>query len=72
MVAKSPPDGYTLMATTSAFTIAKSAQTPYLKERYAGLGLEPISNTPEQCAEYVRREIARWRKVVAAATLKPQ
>jgi tripartite-type tricarboxylate transporter receptor subunit TctC len=53
-------------------TVAKAAQTPELKERYAGLGLEPISATPEQFAEYIRRDIAKWRKVVAAAKIKPQ
>lgn len=52
--------------------VAKAAQSNDLKDRYAALGLEPISATPEQYAEYVRREIARWAKVVAAAKLKPQ
>ena len=53
-------------------TVAKAAQTPELKERYAALGLEPISATPEQFAEYIRRDIAKWRKVVAAAKINPQ
>ena len=52
--------------------VAKAAQSPDLKERYAGLGLEAISATPEQFAEYIRRDIAKWRKVVAAANFKPQ
>ena len=52
--------------------VAKAAQSADLKERYAGLGLEPLSSTPEQYAEFIRRDIAKWRKVVAAAKLKPQ
>jgi tripartite-type tricarboxylate transporter receptor subunit TctC len=52
--------------------VAKAAQMPELRERYAGLGLEPISNTPEQYADYIRKDIAKWRKVVAAAKIKPQ
>ena len=52
--------------------VAKAAQTSDLKERYAGLGLEPISATPEQYAEHIRRDIEKWRKVVAAAKIKPQ
>jgi tripartite-type tricarboxylate transporter receptor subunit TctC len=52
--------------------VAKAAQMPDLKERYAALGLEPLSNTPEQYAEYIRKDIAKWRKVVAAAKLNPQ
>ena len=52
--------------------VVKAAQSADLKERYAGLGLEPISSTPEQFAEYMRKEITRWAKVVAAAKIKPQ
>ena len=52
--------------------VAKAAQSPDLKERYATLGLEAISSTPEQFADYVRRDIAKWRKVIAAAKIKPQ
>ena len=52
--------------------VAKAAQSADLKERYAGLGLEPLSSTPEQYAEQVRKAITRWRKVVAAAKITPQ
>ena len=51
--------------------VAKGAQSSDLKERYAVLGLETMSNTPEQYAEYLRKDIAKWRKVVAASKLKP-
>jgi tripartite-type tricarboxylate transporter receptor subunit TctC len=53
-------------------SVAKASQMTDLKERYAGLGLEPISSTPEQYADYVRKDIAKWRKVIAAAKIKPQ
>jgi len=36
------------------------------------LGLEPISSTPEQYADFVRRDIAKWRKVVSSARLDLQ
>jgi tripartite-type tricarboxylate transporter receptor subunit TctC len=52
--------------------VAKAAQSADLKERYAMLGLDPMSSTPEQYSDYVRQAITRWRKVVAAAKLKPQ
>lgn len=52
--------------------VAKAAQMADMKERYAGLGLEALANTPEQYAEFIRRDIAKWRKVVAAAKLTPQ
>ena len=52
--------------------VAKAAQSADLKERYAALGLEPLSSTPEQYAEQVRNAITRWRKVVAAAKIALQ
>ncbi len=52
--------------------VVKASQSADLIERYANLGLEPISSTPEQYADYVRRNIEKWRKVVAAAKIQPQ
>ena len=52
--------------------IAKAAQSADLRERYAAMGLEARSSTPEYYADYIRRDIAKWRKVVAAAKLIPQ
>ncbi len=52
--------------------VGKAAQSADLKERYAGLGLEALANTPEQYTDFIRRDIAKWRKVVAAAKLTPQ
>ncbi len=52
--------------------VMKAAQSADLKERYAGLGLEPLSSTPEQYADQVRNAIVRWRKVIAAAKITPQ
>ncbi len=45
-----------------AFTrISASADT---RERFAGVGTNPMSSTPEQFAEFLKKEIARWGKVV--------
>ena len=52
--------------------VTNAANSADLKERYATLGLEPYSSTPEQYAQQVRNAIVRWRKVVAAAKLTPQ
>jgi tripartite-type tricarboxylate transporter receptor subunit TctC len=52
--------------------VAKATQMPDLKERYAGLGLEPLSNTIEQYAEYLRNDIEKWRKVAISAKVEPQ
>ena len=50
--------------------IAAVLQTPFVRERYAVLGIEPVGNTPEQFAEQMRADLARWEKVVKAANVK--
>jgi len=52
--------------------IARIVKLPDIRERLLGLGVEPVGNTPEQFAEYVRTEIAKWAKVVKAARIEPQ
>jgi len=42
-----------------------------LKERLAGIGVAPLVNTPEQFAEFIAQEKARYAKVVKAAGIKP-
>src|SRR5918912_1952623 len=42
-------------------------QTPFVRERYGVLGIEPVGNRPEEFAEQVRADLARWEKVVKAA-----
>lgn len=35
-----------------------------VKQRYASLGADAVTNTPEQFAAYIKSEIAKWAKVV--------
>ena len=51
---------------------AKAVSTAEVRERYAALNLDPVSSTAQEYAAYLRAEVARWRKVVAAAKLPPQ
>jgi tripartite-type tricarboxylate transporter receptor subunit TctC len=37
---------------------------PDVKQRYANLGADAVTNTPEQFAAYIRSEIAKWARVV--------
>jgi tripartite-type tricarboxylate transporter receptor subunit TctC len=53
-------------------TITKALATPEIRERYAALSLDPVTSTPQEYAAYLRAEVARWHKVVAAAKLPPQ
>lgn len=52
--------------------IVKALGTAELRERYNALGLEPVGSTPQEFSGYLRADIAKWRKVVAAAKLPPQ
>lgn len=45
---------------------------PEYVERLAGLAMEPLVLTPEQTAAFIKREIAKWRQVAAAANLRAE
>ena len=49
----------------------KALASPDLKERLAGAGVEPLVNTPEQFAEFIRSETVRYAKVIKDAGIKP-
>jgi tripartite-type tricarboxylate transporter receptor subunit TctC len=44
--------------------INRALQSPTLKERYAAIQAEPVGGTPEQFAEYVKKETVKWAEVV--------
>ena len=41
-------------------------------QRLAGDGVEAVASTPDQFAQYLREETAKWRKVVQRAGIKPE
>ena len=53
-----------------AFT--KLVATRDMRERLAGVGAEPMSSTPEEAAAFLRKEIARWGKVVTESGAKAE
>jgi tripartite-type tricarboxylate transporter receptor subunit TctC len=42
-------------------------QMPDVKQRLNEIGLEPLGGTPEQLAEHVTRELAKWPALVKAS-----
>ncbi len=50
--------------------IAKAFAQPVVKERLAALGFQPVANTPDEYAAYIRAEIPKWGKVVRAASIR--
>ncbi len=44
--------------------VAKSLNTPAVRERLMAQGADPVGNTPEQFAALIRSETVKWAKVV--------
>ena len=51
--------------------IDRIVQLPDVKERMAGDGLEPVGGSPERFREVLKRDVAKWQKVVKVANIKP-
>jgi len=45
---------------------------PDVRERFLAQGVEPAGGTPEQFAEHIRAQMAKWAKVVADAGVKAE
>ena len=50
--------------------IARACAQPEVKERLATLGFQPVANTPEDYAAYIRTEIPKWGKVIKTASIR--
>ena len=46
------------------FEVAKLLDGADMKERFAGLGVEPAPSTPDQLATLIREDLVRWGKIV--------
>lgn len=44
--------------------VVKVLSTPEMRERFIGQGAQPVGNTPEQFAAFIRSEIDKWTQVV--------
>ena len=52
--------------------LAKVMALPELRERFASLGMEPLTSTPEQFANFIRTETVKWAKVVRDSGAKAE
>jgi len=52
--------------------IVRIVAVPETRERLITLGFEPIASTPDEFTERIRREVAKWAKVIDAAGIKAQ
>jgi tripartite-type tricarboxylate transporter receptor subunit TctC len=61
--ANTPPDLVKLINTETV----RAINSPAVRERYAAMGAEPVGNTPEQFANFIKSEISKWTRVVKAS-----
>ena len=47
-------------------------QTPAIRQKLSGDGAEPVGNTPEEFARFLRSETDKWGKVVRSAGIQPR
>jgi tripartite-type tricarboxylate transporter receptor subunit TctC len=52
--------------------ITESFKSPSAQSTFEKIGGEPIASSPADFARYLEAEISKWRKVVAAAGIKPE
>jgi tripartite-type tricarboxylate transporter receptor subunit TctC len=52
--------------------MAEALQSEDVKAKLAGLGLEPVGNTPEAFAAVIKAESRKWGDIVRKANIQPQ
>jgi tripartite-type tricarboxylate transporter receptor subunit TctC len=52
--------------------LAQTVRDPAMRKALIESGADPVGNTPEEHAAYVKSEIDKWRRVVAAAGIMPE
>ena len=49
---------------------AKAVGNAEIKQKLIGAGIDPLQSTPEQMADYMKSEAAKWEKVIKTANIK--
>ncbi len=52
--------------------VLKILAMPDVRERFLAQGVEPLGGTPEQFAEHIRAQMAKWGKVVRDAGVQAE
>jgi tripartite-type tricarboxylate transporter receptor subunit TctC len=48
----------------------KAIEQPAVNKRLVEIGTEPVGSTPEQLADQVKTEMARWSNLIKSAGIK--
>ena len=46
--------------------VVRALALPEVRERLVAQGIDPVGDTPQQFAAYIRSEIDKWAKVIKA------
>jgi tripartite-type tricarboxylate transporter receptor subunit TctC len=49
--------------------IAEILRSPEIVKKYEELGAEPVGNTPEELAQWMKEETQRWREVIRSGNV---
>lgn len=52
--------------------LAKSLQDPTVRNELISRGADPVGNSSEQHAAYIKSEIEKWQKVASHAGIVPE
>lgn len=47
--------------------VVRIVRTPEVRDKFTGLGIDAVGNSPEEFATFIRAEVAKWAKVVKAS-----
>ena len=50
--------------------LVKTMANPDLRERFAGMSVEPMATTPEALRDFMNAEIDRWGKLIREAGIR--
>lgn len=59
-----PPKTPTAIAQRLSSLIGDILRTPEMVRRFAEVGAEPVGNTPEEMAQWMKEDTERWRQVI--------
>jgi len=52
-------------------TLVSSMASPDIREKFESIGAESIGSSPEELANYLKKEMDRWGRVIATNNIKP-
>jgi putative tricarboxylic transport membrane protein len=50
--------------------IVRLLNMPSIRERFSNVGLDAVSNTPEEFRDLIRREVPKWKKIAKQANIQ--